>query len=160
MMDQWLDRAAAFHQTGVIEYLYSMGLGRRPRPQDAAFYRDHVPHRHAFHQARLHGKTGCDPIAAEAHLNAQYAALDRALADQPWLAGNHYSLADIAWFPSIFALGIFGFDPSSYPHLRSWQARIRARPAFASGIKRHLLPIPNPLIRFVLRFNNRFGQRR
>lgn len=58
-----------------------------------------------------------------------YRDLDRRLADRPWLAGDAYSIADIATQPWANYLERHGFDPSDYPALLDWRARIAGRPA-------------------------------
>lgn len=80
---------------------------------------------------------------SEAELEEAYlgmrACLERAesaLARQPWLAGETYSLADIAMVPFIDRIRNLrpDFMPSgAYPHLDGWYARLRARPAFAKA---------------------------
>ena len=159
-MNRLLQDASSFHTTGVIEYVYAKGIGRLPRPQDWAFYRANVPHRLAFHEARLRGERGCDLAGTEAHLQDVYAGLEGRLRGNRWLAGSVYSLADIAWFPSISLMEVFGHSCANFPELSAWLDRIRSRPAYTSGIGRHLLPIPDVLLRTVARLNNRFGNRR
>lgn len=58
--------------------------------------------------------------------------MDRALADGPWLAGDRYSLADIALTPYVTRLddmGMSGFWNGRWPRVADWYARIRARPS-------------------------------
>ena len=160
LMEQRLDEAAVFHDTGVVEFVYATGLGRRPTPRDFEFYRAHVPHRFAFHQARLRGERGCDRGVAEDNIRRAYAPLEHALADHPWLCGSTYSLADIAWFPSVFMLEMFGFSLAPFPNLAAWSTRVQSRPAFQTGIRAHLRRVPPFVLRWAARMNNRFGGRR
>ncbi len=58
------------------------------------------------------------------------ARLDRQLANQDYVAGSAFSIADItAWYSFRF-FRIAGFDiTDETPHLKAWFARIKARPA-------------------------------
>ncbi|CAB3629574.1 MULTISPECIES: glutathione S-transferase family protein [Achromobacter] len=67
------------------------------------------------------------------------AVLDRRLADQPYLAGDAYSIADIAHFGWSHIARIIDFDFSHHRHLSAWHERVAARPAVAKGIT---LPAP------------------
>lgn len=61
-----------------------------------------------------------------------------ALAAGPWLAGDTYSLADIALTPYITRLadmGMSGFWDGAYPAVTDWYARIQARPSHAKTIR-------------------------
>jgi GST-like protein len=58
-----------------------------------------------------------------------FQALERRLAEAPWLGGEAYSIADMATYPWAVRLRRFGLEPDEFPHLRGWRARIEARPA-------------------------------
>jgi GST-like protein len=58
-----------------------------------------------------------------------YRLLDERLAQRPWLAGEAYSIADIATYPWAHYLEQHGFDAAAHPALLDWRARIDARPA-------------------------------
>lgn len=68
-----------------------------------------------------------------------FATLDRRLAEHPYLAGEAYSIADIAHFGWTHIARIIDFDFSAYTHLSAWHERVAARPAVQRGI---LLPAP------------------
>lgn len=159
-VEQWLHEASRFHDTGLVEFIYATGIGRRPRPQDLEFYRKHVPHRHEFHLARLRGERAGNRKVAEHGIREDYARLEKALSEHPWLAGDDYSLADLAWFPSVFFLNVWGFAPSGFPRIVEWVNAIKARPAFHEGIGRHLASVPDIVVRNLARLNNRSGKRR
>jgi len=67
------------------------------------------------------------------------AVLDRRLADHAYLAGDTYSIADIAHFGWSHIARIIDFDFSHHRHLNAWHERVAARPAVAKGIT---LPAP------------------
>jgi GSH-dependent disulfide-bond oxidoreductase len=58
-----------------------------------------------------------------------YEALDRRLRDVEWLAGNAYSIADIATFPWAAYCDRHGFSWSDFPSLERWYRRISSRDA-------------------------------
>ncbi|WP_281784142.1 glutathione S-transferase family protein [Sinimarinibacterium flocculans] len=58
------------------------------------------------------------------------ARLDRQLANQDYIAGSAFSIADITAWCSFRFFRIAGFDiTDETPHLKAWFARIKARPA-------------------------------
>lgn len=68
-----------------------------------------------------------------------YAVLDRWLADNSWLAGEDYSIADIATFGWTHIAVICGFTFTHHKHLDRWHHQIAKRPAVQRGIS---LPAP------------------
>jgi glutathione S-transferase len=59
--------------------------------------------------------------------------MEKALAASPWLAGDTFSLADIAVAPYVNRLDMLGMSEmwsDSRPRVADWFARIRSRPAF------------------------------
>jgi len=59
-----------------------------------------------------------------------YDVAERRLADVPWLAGESYSIADIATFPWLGRYAkTLEIDLAERPAVRDWIARIEARPA-------------------------------
>ena len=73
----------------------------------------------------------------------QLDVLNRNLAERPYLAGNDYTLADIAvypWYGRVLEDGVYPgaakfLDSPSYPHVRRWAADIAARPAVQRGMR-------------------------
>ncbi len=63
-----------------------------------------------------------------------YGVMDRRLADRDWLAGDQYSIADIACFPWIRPYENQGQDLNDYPHLKRWFDAIADRPAVQRGV--------------------------
>ena len=62
--------------------------------------------------------------------------MDAALADEPWLAGKTYSLADIALTPYLNRLSMLSMDAfwQRYANVADWFTRIRARAAFQDAL--------------------------
>lgn len=60
------------------------------------------------------------------------AVMEQHLARQPFFAGAHYTIADIALFAYTHAAADGGFDLSAYPQIGAWLARVRAQPGFVA----------------------------
>lgn len=76
-------------------------------------------------------KEGNDYAAGRARRQCAqlFQALERRLSEAPWLGGAAYSIADMATYPWAKRLKRYGMEPSEFPHLADWRARIEARPA-------------------------------
>jgi glutathione S-transferase len=68
-----------------------------------------------------------------------FTVLDHHLADRSYLAGDEYSMADIAHFGWMHIARIVHFDFSQHRHLSAWYERVADRPAVRKGIT---LPVP------------------
>ncbi|WP_038911553.1 GSH-dependent disulfide bond oxidoreductase [Dickeya dadantii] len=58
-----------------------------------------------------------------------YGVLNKQLHDHAWLAGNEYSIADIATYPWVVLHDRQRIDIDAFPAVKSWFERIRERPA-------------------------------
>ncbi|NLB99936.1 MAG: glutathione-dependent disulfide-bond oxidoreductase [Pseudomonas formosensis] len=72
----------------------------------------------------------------------QLDVLDRQLANNPYIAGDEYSIADMAiwpWYGGIVTNQVYGaaefLDAESYTHLMCWAEKIAVRPAVQRGRK-------------------------
>ena len=69
--------------------------------------------------------------------------LDKELATKPYIAGEEYSIADIAiwsWYGRIALDKLYQnsaefLDAASYTHLVEWAKRIESRPAVQKGLE-------------------------
>jgi GST-like protein len=62
--------------------------------------------------------------------------LQRRLAEAPYLAGNDYSIADIATFPWVrYAVTAGGVEMDDVQNVKSWIATIEARPGVQRGME-------------------------
>jgi GSH-dependent disulfide-bond oxidoreductase len=105
---------------------------------------------------------GANDYAVErytAEANKLYRTLDKRLAEVPFLAGEEYTIADMATYPWIRPYKMQGQDLGQFPNLQPWYSAIRARPAVQRGLsvlkeqfEQHRAA-PSPLARQVL-----FGQ--
>jgi glutathione S-transferase len=75
------------------------------------------------------GKATAEQIAdwhAKGH--RALAVMEKRLAANHWLAGDAYSVADIALYAYTHVAGEGGFDLDSYPGIRAWLDRVAERP--------------------------------
>ncbi len=77
------------------------------------------------------------PYAIERYSNEVrrlYGVLEKRLAQAPYLAGEAYSIADIATFPWARGPERRGIEPGTFPAVERWLAAIDARPAVQRGM--------------------------
>lgn len=67
--------------------------------------------------------------------NRLYNVIDRQLAQTRYLAGDNYTIADMATFPWLRSYEKQGVKLEEYPHLKKWFEEIAARPAVIRGVK-------------------------
>ena len=67
--------------------------------------------------------------------NRLYGVMDGRLADNEWLAGKEYSIADIACFPWTRTYERQGVKMEDYPNVGRWRKAIIGREAVQRGIK-------------------------
>lgn len=63
-----------------------------------------------------------------------YGVIDKRLAASAFIAGDSYSIADIAIFPWLRSWEKQGITLTDYPHLKQWLDGIAARPAVQRGV--------------------------
>ncbi|MCZ8292201.1 MAG: glutathione binding-like protein [Hylemonella sp.] len=64
-----------------------------------------------------------------------YGVMDRQLATHRYIAGDEYTIADIAIFPWLRSWQNQGVDWADYPNLKKWFDTIAARPAVMRGVQ-------------------------
>jgi GSH-dependent disulfide-bond oxidoreductase len=102
-------------------WLFWQVANQGPMAGQAAHFVSHAP------------KQGIDNPYARGRYHAEvtrlYQVLDNRLRDHDYLAGDAYSIADIAAFPWTRVAGGHGITIADFPHVADWQSRIAARPA-------------------------------
>ncbi|WP_028865904.1 glutathione S-transferase family protein [Psychromonas aquimarina] len=63
-----------------------------------------------------------------------FAQMNERLKDHDWLAGDNFSLADIAWIPQLVILKVAKYPFENYPHLVKWKNAVIERPSFKQGV--------------------------
>ena len=73
--------------------------------------------------------------ASAAKFRIEFEALDKTLAQQPFLMGKDLSVVDIAWLIYEQRLSLAGYPFARlHPHVYAWAEKLRAMPAFANEI--------------------------
>jgi glutathione S-transferase len=73
--------------------------------------------------------------ALAARVEPGYAALgvmERHLKARGWMAGENYSIADIALYAYTHCAGEGGFDLGRFPAIRAWLARVESQPFYTA----------------------------
>jgi glutathione S-transferase len=80
---------------------------------------------------RASGELGAKLLeAAQAAIGRQYDRLELELADAPYLTGESFGIADIAFLPHVAGAAMFGIKAGpSRPRVGEWVKRVRARPS-------------------------------
>ena len=60
--------------------------------------------------------------------------MNQYLAKHTWLAGEHFSLADISWMGDTHRLMLMNFPLKQYPHLQQWIKKVKARASFQKAL--------------------------
>ena len=68
--------------------------------------------------------------------NRLYGVLDRRLRSVPYLAGDQYTIADMAAYPWIVPHEAQGQSLDDFPHLKRWFEAIKCRPATLRAYER------------------------
>jgi GSH-dependent disulfide-bond oxidoreductase len=64
-----------------------------------------------------------------------YGVMNKQVAKTKYIAGDEYTIADIAIFPWLRSWKNQGIDWNDYPHLKGWFDEIAARPAVRRGVE-------------------------
>ena len=88
-----------------------------------------------WQRAAKEGFTDDRARASAQKFRAEFDALDRKLAQYPYLMGKDLSVLDIAWFIYEHRLSLAGYPFARlHPHVHTWAETLRARPEFAKEI--------------------------
>jgi glutathione S-transferase len=88
-----------------------------------------------WQRAAKEGFTDERARASAQKFRKEFDALDKRLANQPYLMGQDLSVLDIAWLIYVHRLSLGGYPFARlHPHLSAWADKLRARPEFAKEI--------------------------
>ncbi|MEM9171200.1 MAG: glutathione S-transferase family protein [Pseudomonadota bacterium] len=150
LTNQWLHRATEIHIKAVKTHIYNKRVsGNMSQSEEEKSRYESLQQNKdllEFHRKSNSGGFSQAEIDAAADtLETCFADLDRTLTDKHWIAGGAFSLADIAWIPLYFTLGVladFSFD--AMPNLQAWAKRIEQRPSYDEAVlqwwPKHMLP--------------------
>jgi len=103
--------------------MWQMGnLG--PMLGQAHHFRQYAPERVAYAYQRYTNEA-----------NRLYRVMETRLSESPYLAGQHYSIADIAAFPWTRSAEKQGVAIDDYPNVQRWQEAIAERPGVQRGLQ-------------------------
>jgi GST-like protein len=88
--------------------------------------------------------------------------LDRQLAQSEFIAGDEYTIADMAIFPWTRSYKNQGIDLSEFPAVSRWKEKLEARPAVQRGVQvlsDRRKPLTNPEAHSNLFGDNQFRKR-
>jgi glutathione S-transferase len=85
----------------------------------------------------LFNKAASEDVKASARnmLNKRLPIVEMRLAEQPYLMGTSFTVADAYLFVVLSWSAMVGFDLSSYPKIKDYLARIATRPAVLAAMK-------------------------
>ncbi|HVA14984.1 MAG TPA: glutathione S-transferase family protein [Stellaceae bacterium] len=112
----------------------------RKSPEELAAHLAKIPNPDYRERQRLaiaHGLAAPHVAPALRHYDKYLADMEAALAAHSYLAGDRYTLADIAATPYVFraeAIGLDGLWQGGRPRVADWYARIRERPSFQKAV--------------------------
>jgi glutathione S-transferase len=90
-----------------------------------------APYLGVFREAKKKEDERAPGFAADAkELTAQLELLEKATAGRPWIAGEHFSIADICLGPIIDRALAFPVSLPALPGVRAWRDRVVAREAY------------------------------
>jgi glutathione S-transferase len=107
-----------------LEWLFFQVSGLGPMFGQAGYFLKSAPSRVEFAVERY---------SAEARRHVQ--VLNGRLKDQPWAAGETYTIADIALFGWIWRRAFAGVDLDDAPNVARWLSVMEARPAVQRGVQ-------------------------
>ena len=89
------------------------------------------------HFARLKDREGDQSYALRRfndELHRLYGVMNNRLYDRRYLAGDHYSIADMACYPWVVGWEVQGIDINEFKYLRRWLNELSERPALQKGL--------------------------
>jgi GST-like protein len=111
-------------RVAVEEWLYWQVGNLGPNAGQAHHFRLYAPEAISYAVARFTDEC-----------NRLYGVMNRRLADRPYLAGEQYTIADMAVVGWTSRWERQGQDPNEFPHVKRWLEAVRARPAVQRGMR-------------------------
>ncbi|MDM9383798.1 glutathione binding-like protein [Chlorogloeopsis sp. ULAP01] len=105
-------------RTEVLQWLFWQMGGLGPMAGQNHHFSQYAPEKIPYAINRYVNETG-----------RLYAVLNKRLSDREFVAGNNYSIADIAAYPWIVPYERQGQNLEDFPNLKRWFEAIKARPA-------------------------------
>ncbi len=150
-MNHWLHRATAIHLKAVKTHIYEKRV-RGHMSQSAEQQEQYEKLQTNESLLEFHRKSNSDSFTqqelddARSVLDQCFADLESELGKREWLAGDKFSLADIAWVPLYFTMDVLaGYSFDGLENVAAWAKRIEARPSYKTAVldwwPEHLTPL-------------------
>jgi glutathione S-transferase len=146
-VDEWLGRQDGFrfrefsygNAPGLFGKLIQRGVGKRIAVLER--HRDQNPDLAEIYQARIEDVRGWrDTIADHRQVAALgdelerlFADFEAQLADQPFVVGDRYTLADVVWTVTVARVHMLRRTRVLGPRTKAWFERMRARPSYVQA---------------------------
>ena len=91
-----------------------------------------------FIHGRMQGRTAEELEPQRVKIADKLAVLDGVLGQQPYAAGDSFTLAELALGPMVYRWFGLPIRREELPHLAAWYARLTERPAYARYV---MLPL-------------------
>jgi len=105
------------------EWLYWQMAGLGPMAGQAHHFRLYAPEQLPYAIERYTNE-----------MNRLYGVMNKRLGETPYLAGDDYTIADMACVGWVKLWKRQGQDPQQFPHVQRWLDTLQARPATARGL--------------------------
>lgn len=115
--------SSLLEQKSALEWLFWQVSGLGPMMGQHGHFKLYAPERIEYATQRYQRET-----------LRLFGVLDRRLAEVPYLAGNEFSIADMATFPWVQTYKAQGVDLPSFANVSRWYERLKQRPALRRGM--------------------------
>lgn len=140
IMHTWIHRATSIHLSAVKTHIYDKRVRNQmsQSAEEKGRYEKLQKNESLleFHRKSSSGSfTQRELDAAKAVLDQCFEDLNKALKTREWLAGDRFSLADIAWIPLHYTLHVLaGYSFDGLPNVAAWAKRIEKRPSYKLAV--------------------------
>ncbi len=141
-MYDWLHRATGIHLQAVKPYIYHKRVGNRMAHSESEDNHYQQLQKNTdlleFHRKSTQEGFSDEEIEqAKTILDECFSEMELLLGQQDWLAGDEFSLADIAWVPLQFTLeNLAGYELDELPNVAQWTQRLTERSSYQNGISK------------------------
>ncbi len=140
LMNEWLHRATEIHIKAVKTHIYEKRVAGQ-MAQSAEQRKRYESLQKNEDLLEFHRKSNSNSFTqqeldeARSVLDQCFAELEDILGEREWLAGNSFSLADIAWVPLYFTMDVLaGYSFDGLKNVAEWAKRIEARPSYKLAV--------------------------
>ncbi len=138
-MKMWLEESNALKSAiKILSHEFLFKVMARKSPKELAKLKAvlHNQELVAFHEqfSSKDGLPRAKIVGAIREFQQAFAKMDCYLADQQWLAGEQFSLADISWMGDVHRMMLMDFPLDDYKQLQDWIKRVQSRPSYKTAL--------------------------